>query len=136
MPRISDIRRIIVEDFKQEDQDLASKIAGSYNDFGDEVIQVLNGAIDYENLARSQVVLELSLNPDGSLRGSPKVNSNLASVSGLVILKVDNLTNRSARLTQSPYIQFTNQGNGIISIDYAIGFLSGSKYRVVLELIQ
>ena len=53
MPKLSDIRRIVPEDFSDEDRESAEKIAGSYNEFADELYQVINGQLDFDNLARN-----------------------------------------------------------------------------------
>lgn len=135
MPRISDIRRIVVEDFKQEDQDTVAKIAGSYNEFADEVIQVINGNIDFDNMTRTKVAVDITIDISGTILENLKVNTGLSYVSGMNIIKVDNAVGPSLRLPAAPYIHFTYLGSGVVSLDYAKGLASGTKYRVVLEFI-
>jgi hypothetical protein len=138
MPKLSDIRRIIPEDTntKATPVEIIETIAGSYNEFADEIYQVVNGQLDFDNLARSKVTIDITFNQNGIPVGNSSILSNLATVSMIHIGKVQNITNSAARLTQTPYIDWTLQGGGIIKINYGVGFIAGAKYRLVLELIQ
>jgi hypothetical protein len=136
MPKISDIRRIIPEDFSKDDQEVAQKIANSYNDFADEVYQIVNGNIDFANLARSKVIVDVTFDSNGTPTIPTSFTSNLASVSMIHIGNVQSITNTSDRLTASPYIGWVFQGNGLVKILYGIGFASGKKYRLTLEVIK
>lgn len=136
MPKLSDIRRIIPEDFETDDQPVAEKIAGSYNEFADELYQVINGELDFDNLARAKVSLDISFDSTGKPIGTVNVSTNLSYVSMVNIGKAQNVTNSAIKFTQAPYIDWTYKGNGVVSINYGIGFVSGNKYRLVLELIQ
>ena len=138
MPKLSDIRRIIPEDVdnKSTPQDIVETVAGSYNEFADEIYQVINGQLDFDNLARSKVSVDISFDTTGKPVGNVAIASNLSFVSMIHIGKVQNLTNSAVKFTQAPYIDWTLQGNGVVKINYAIGFVAGNKYRLVLELIQ
>ena len=138
MPKLSDIRRIIPEDVadKASPMEIVETVAGSYNEFADEIYQVINGQLDFDNLARSKVSIDITFDPTGKPVGNVAIVSNLSYVSMVHVGKVQNLTNSAVRFTQAPYIDWTLQGNGIVKINYAIGFVAGNKYRLVLELIQ
>lgn len=135
MPKLSDIRRIIPEDFSKESQEVIEGIAGSYNDFADEIYQVVNGQLDFDNLARSKISIDISFDSTGKPVGNASINSGLSFVSMLHIGKIQNLTNAS-RISQIPYLDWSFQGNGIVKINYGTGFTAGIKYRLTLELIQ
>jgi hypothetical protein len=136
MPKLSDIRRIIPEDFKKEEREMAEKIAGSYNEFADEIYQAVNGQLDFENMARRKVVVDLVFNSDGSLKVPVTINSGLTYVAMLHIGKVENLTSASVKLATAPYIDWTHQGSGLVKINYGRSFIAGAKYRLTLELVQ
>lgn len=138
MPKLSDIRRIIPEDVdtKATPVDVVETIAGSYNEFADEIYQVVNGQLDFDNLARAKVSIDISFDANGNPVGNASIGTNLAFVSMLHIGKIQNTSNTSLRFTQTPYIDWTYQGGGIVKINYGIGFTAGTKYRLTLELIQ
>jgi hypothetical protein len=135
MPKLSDIRRIIPEDFSKEAQEVIEGVAGSYNEFADEIYQVVNGQLDFDNLARSKVSIDLSFDSTGKPVGNASIGTGLSFVSMLHIGKIQNITNAS-RITQVPYLDWSFQGNGTIKINYGVGFTAGIKYRLTLELIQ
>jgi hypothetical protein len=138
VPKLSDIRRIIPEDVdsKASPTKIVETVAGSYNEFADELYQVVNGQLDFENLARRMITLEITFDPTGKPTNNSSIASGLSYVSMIHIGKAQNLSNSAVKFTQTPYIDWTLQGNGIVKINYGIGFQSGSKYRLVLELIQ
>lgn len=138
MPKLSDIRRIIPEDVDKNSTpvDIMETVAGSYNEFADEIYQVVNGQLDFDNLARSKVSIDISFDANGNPIGNSSIGSGLAFVSMLHIGKVQNISNTSIKLTQVPYIDWSYQGGGIVKINYGIGFTAGTKYRLTLELIQ
>lgn len=138
MPKLSDIRRIIPEDVdnKSTPSEIVETVAGSYNEFADEIYQVINGQLDFDNLARSKVSIDISFDLSGKPVGNSTISSNLSYVSMVNIGKAQNITNSAVKFTQAPYIDWTLQGNGVIKINYGIGFVAGAKYRLLLELIQ
>jgi len=136
VPKLSSIRRIIPEDFAKEDQAAANTIAASYNDFADEIFQIINGSLDFENLARSKAVVDIMFDANGTPVGQVNVSTKLTSVAIINIGKVQNLTNSAARLTSAPYLDWTLQGQGLIKILYGRGFTAGVKYRITLEIVQ
>lgn len=137
MPKLSDIRRIIPEDVSEDSSpvDVVEAIADSYNEFADELYQVINGQLDFDNLARAKVSLDISFDAAGKPVGNVSIVTKLSFVSMLYIGKIQNLTNAAERFTQVPYIDWSYQGNGVVKINYGVGFLPGKKYRVTLELV-
>jgi hypothetical protein len=137
MPKLSDIRRIIPEDVdnKSTPTQIVETVAGSYNEFADEIYQVINGQLDFDNLARAKVSIDLSFDTSGKPVGNVSIATKLPFISMLYIGKIQNLTNAAERITQVPYLDWSYQGNGVVRINYGIGFTSGKKYRLTLELI-
>jgi hypothetical protein len=135
VPKLSDIRRIVPEEFKAEDQDMASSIAGSYNEFADELYSIVNGALDFENLARRKVDIDLNVGANGSITGNATVNTSLSFVSGIIVMNAVCTSNSALRLTASPFASFSYKGNGQFTINYLLGVPSG-KWRLTLEVIQ
>ena len=135
MPKLSDIRRIIPEDFSKEAQEVIEGVAGSYNEFADEIYQVVNGQLDFDNLARAKVNIDISFDSTGKPVGNASIVTNLSSISMLHIGKIQNITN-ALKISQVPYLDWSFQGNGVVKINYGAGFTTGVKYRLTLELIQ
>ncbi len=137
MPKISNIRRIIPEDVDKDATpvEIVETIAGSYNDFADELLEVINGGLDFENLSRRKITLDISFNSSGIPLGNAVVNTGLSFVSILYIGKIQNVTSPASRITQVPYLDWTYQGGGFLKINYGVGFTAGVKYKLTLELV-
>lgn len=66
MPKIQQPKRIRIEDFKEENKDLISKLSDLVVPFMDDVFRVLDGNIDFDNLNRQIVDIEVMI--DASVR--------------------------------------------------------------------
>lgn len=137
MPKISNIRRIIPEDVDKDATpvEIVETIAGSYNDFADELLEVINGGLDFDNLSRRKITLDISFNSSGIPLGNAVVNTGLSFVSILYIGKIQNVTSPASRIKQVPYLDWTYQGGGFLKINYGVGFDAGTKYKLTLELV-
>lgn len=137
MPKLSNIRRIIPEDVEEDSTpvDVIESVADSYNDFADELFEILNGQLDFENLNRAKISIDLSFDATGKPVGNALISTSLAFVSMLYIGKIQNVTSAAEKITQVPYLDWSYQGNGVVRINYGVGFSPGKKYKLTLELI-
>lgn len=137
MGRITDPRRIVVEEFKKEDQETVERIADSYNSFVDQVTQTLNGNVDFSNLSRSLITYDVVVDSNGvPTSGGTKISTNLSYVTGVNVVKFDNLSSTSSKFTSLPGMHFTYSGSGIIKVNYITNLTAGIKYRLILEFIK
>lgn len=134
--RIPDIKRIRVEDFKSEDQDLVGKLAYSFNSFADQVINIFNKGVDFENLTRQIVTVMVTVDGFGALVNPPKIKFDMRSgkVQGLSVISATNINNPGVYPTTAPFVSFTFSAN-IITILNVTGLQNNSQYSLVLELI-
>ncbi len=136
MSRIPDIKRIRVEDFKKEDQDMISKIAYSFNTFADQVINVFNKNVDFDNLNRQLIEVQVELDGTGAVVNPPKAKFNLRNgkISGISVVSAVNTQDPSIYPTNSPFVSYTFT-NGLLSVVNVTGLQVSSKYKLTLELI-
>lgn len=132
--QLSNVRRIIVEDFKQEDREVAGKIAEIVNSFMEEVVSLTQGNIEIDNLNRSIVNIDITIDPTGKPQGVSQIQTGLTTYTGSRILNVQSLTGGDV-IISAPYIDFSNQGNGLVKINKIIGLALGRKIRVTIEFI-
>lgn len=133
--QLSNVKRIIVEDFKQEDRDSVAKLANILNSFMDEVIELSRNNIDYNNLNRSLVVLDIKVDASGKPQGVSKINTNLKTYKGKNILDVQSLQPGGANVISVPYLDCTPEGNGIVRINRFYGLPVNVRVRVTIEFI-
>lgn len=132
--QLSNVRRIIVEDFAEEDRDAVGKIANVFNSFADEIVEMSRKRINFDNLARSLVTIDITVDADGVPKGLSQINTTLSSFSGKNIVHVQALSG-GANVVSSPYLDCTYQGNGIVRIVKFYGLPPNKKLRISIEFI-
>jgi hypothetical protein len=134
MGQLSNVRRIIVEDFAEEDRDAVGKIATVFNSFADEVVELTRKKINFDNLARSLVTIDITVDADGIPKGVSQINTTLSTFSGKNIVHVQSLAG-GANVVSTPYLDCTYQGNGIVRIVKFYGLPPNKKLRISIEFI-
>lgn len=132
--QISNVRRIIIEDFKQEDRETVGKLATILNQFMEEVVELSQGNIGIDNLNRSIVKVDLTIGADGKPQGVNQMNTGLTTYSGNKIIDVKSLSGGDNVLS-SPYMDCAFQGNGLVKINKIVGLPTGKKLRITIEFI-
>ena len=134
MGQLSNVRRIIVEDYPEETRETVGKLAAILNPFMEEIVELSRKRIDYENLSRSLVVIDLTVDANGIPKGVGQINSGLSSYSGNKIIDVRSLSG-GANVVSSPYLDCSFMGNGVVRINRFHGLPAGKKVRISIEFI-
>lgn len=133
--QLSNTKRIIVEDFKSDDRETVAKLATILNAFMDEVVELSRKNINFDNLNRSLVTIDISVDATGKPMGVTQINTNLTTYKGKNIVDVQSLKAGVANVISTPYLDCTPQGNGIVRINKIYGLPVGTKVRVTIEFI-
>lgn len=128
MARLSNVRRIIAEDFPEESQETISRLGGIINYFMEEVVQLSNGNVDFENLEQQLLTFEAQVDSDGSPVINDKILTEKINPNGLQVVKAQNLTNNAIYPTGQPFISFTPSGDGFLTINNITGLPEGNKF--------
>ena len=134
MAVVSNVRRIVVEDYPKETADTVSKLASVLNPFMDEIVNLAQGNIDYNNLNRSKVVFEVTVDASGKPQGLSQINTGLTSYSGKLLIDVQGVS-ASDVVISAPWLDCTYQGNGLVRINRILGLPAGKKMRITVEFI-
>ncbi|NDE09880.1 MAG: hypothetical protein EBZ95_04850 [Chitinophagia bacterium] len=127
--------KLRTEDFPTDIQDSIGKIGKIYNQFTDSVFRALNGNVDFDNLARQLVTIDITTDSSGKLVNPPQVKiTNLIKVNGLNCINAINLVNPAIYPSTSPFVSFSINGQ-ILSILNVSGIQVNSQYRLTLELL-
>ncbi len=135
MGQISNVRRIIVEDYNSEDRETVSKLASTLNSFMDEMVELTQNNIDYSNLNRTKLVFEVTVDAQGKpQQGLNQLNTGLSSYSGKVLIDVQGVA-PSDSVISTPWLDCSYQGNGVVRINRILGLPAGKKMRLTVEFI-
>ena len=132
MARIPSTRRIISEDFAEEYAGLVSKLGYVLNAHMDDVTFAINGGLDFENSVSNITSATITLGADNKPVSTSQIRTDLSSASGLQVINAVNLTNNQIYPTSQPFISFTNNGNGLVTIDNITGLPQGYKFQLTI----
>ena len=128
-------KKLRVEDFKSDQQDLVSKIAFVYNVFADEVYAILNGNVGTDNTNSQDVEIIVKMDASNMVINSPQIKTNgKGKVKGIIVLNAVNQVNPSTYPTTWPGINFTINGD-ILTILNITGLQASSEYKLTLRLV-
>lgn len=135
MAKISDIRRIIVEEYEDQYQDLVTKLGFTINTFTEQVVSAFNKNIDFSNLKQNIKIIEITVDATGKPILETKINPELTDkLNGIICIKAENLTNTQHYPINSPFISY-GYSNNLISIKNVSGLQNNEKYRLTLLLL-
>lgn len=134
MAQLTNVRRIVVEDFPAESRETVGKLASTLNNFMEEVTELSRNAVDYDNLARTKIVFEVTVDASGRPQGISQINIGLSSYSGKILIDVQGISPADVVLS-APWLDCTHQGNGLVRINRILGLPAGKKMRVTVEFI-
>lgn len=128
-------RQIRAEDFAEDEQQLVSKLSRNLTPFMDSVFRVLDGGVDYENLNRQFLDIDIIIDASGLVSSAPQIKSKLRGrVRGINVLNAINLVDPSIYPTSAPFISFTTNAD-IVTILNVTSLQVNSQYRLSIELI-
>lgn len=134
MTQLTNVRRIVVEDYPAESRETVSKLASTLNNFMEEVTELSRNAVDYDNLARTKIVFDVTVDASGRPQGLSQINIGLSSYSGKVLIDVQGIS-PSDVVVSAPWLDCTYQGNGLVRINRILGLPTGKKMRITVEFI-
>lgn len=136
MARLTNLKRLLKEDFPEDDQEFVDKLAAALNPFLEQINQAFNKNINFDNLSRELITIDVENGTGGKLKTITQFKFSLTNrILGLNIIKVENLTNSSIYPTAAPWISWSPNGN-IITVSQATGIQDNNKYRLTIELIS
>lgn len=136
MGKIQQPKRIRIEDFKGEEKELVTKISSIVAPFMQDVFQVLDGRLDFENLNRQIIDIEVTMDANNKVINNPQIKTTFKSekVRGVNVINAVNLANSSVYPTNLPMVNFTING-ALMTILNISGLQANSHYKLTLELI-
>jgi hypothetical protein len=134
MAKVTELTRIIVEDFEKDHQDTVGKIAGNYNTLIEQLGRALNKGIDFDNLAQQYSVVTVTVNGSGIPTPSLQIKYDLKTkYKGAQVINAINLTDNTP-LTGSPFVITEISGN-IITVKQVTGLPANKQFSLSIILI-
>lgn len=128
MGRLNTIKRLVIEDYPKNYQDLLQGLFFVLNQYLEQVYSLFNKGLNFNDNFQALDTEATFTAPANNFKVQMTLKQN---PKGCMVLRVDDLTDSSAILTSAPFVQFTNSSNEVI-INNITGLVSGHKYRVRL----
>lgn len=129
------IRRIITEDYDAEDRELISKLAEVYNPFAEQITNILDGNIEFDNLNRQVIEFKVKVDSNGIPSQTTKFSATKTNFTSSNVIRLTNRTNPAKLPAGGPFVTFVSLGNGIYTVRHITGLYAGDEYLVRIELI-
>lgn len=134
--KLPDFKRIAKEDFPQEYHDLIDKIAFPLNSHMEQVRNLFNKNIDFNNLARELIPLRVQTGDTSAPLAKLTFKSNLNNkIRGLNVISASVVTPVGTYLNTAPFISFSQEGS-IVTITNISGLSQNTTYDLLLETIS
>ena len=131
--KLNNVRQIRAEDFDDEYNQLVSGLGSILNSFMQEVVELSEGRIDFENRPEVLRTFEITVNPSGVPIQAPfKVSTGKNRINGAQVIRAINLSNNIGFPTSQPFLNFNPLGGDIIQVLNVSGLRPGDKYLITV----
>ena len=134
--RLRTPQRLALEGIPEEQQQLASEIASIMNNFNEEVANLINGNLGFDNFNRKIIQIPVQTDASGNVQPfeiKTGINGNPVGCN-IVNLYMTNTPAQVPNITSAPFICFTPIGNGNIRITKVLNLEKNSKYTLTVEI--
>jgi hypothetical protein len=128
--QLNNTRQIRAEDFEKELQQAMGQLGAIVNSFMQEVVELSNGRIDFENRVENLKTIEITVDSNGKPILNDKVATGKTGIRGLQVIRALNVTNAGGFPTQQPFISFNVLAGGFIQITNISGLRPNEKYNL------
>lgn len=136
--KLASYRRIITQDYTDEDQELIEQLGSTINDSFNSVYGVLNKRINFtDNIASTVKEIIVTLDSNGIPQQLIRFNVDVPNTPVVQVIcgRARNITNPGTYPTSAPFISFTQNGNSII-INHITGLAANQQWRIIVTAIN
>lgn len=128
--KINNVTEIRPDDFKQEDRDTVGQLGEILNPFMQQVVEIADNRIDFENRVENFLQVEFTVDSNGKPILNNKLRTGKTSIRGFQVIAAFNLTNNSIKPTSQPFISYTPLSGDIVQIEQITGLVADNKFRL------
>lgn len=136
--KLSNFKRIVKENFSEDERPLIEKMGYSINIFAEEVFNLFSKNITIEdNMLQEIKTVEVQVLDSNNMipKNTLQFKNNLRNaLKGVLVINVENLTNSSIFPTGPVQVFFT-EANNIVTVNRITGLQNEYKYRIKLLTI-
>lgn len=133
MGKLYNVTEIRAEDFPEDMRQTISILGGILNSFMQQVVELADGRVDFDNLTTNIRTLELNVDSNGKPLLNDKLQTGKTGIQGFQVISATNLTNRALTATEQPFItDYTLLGGGLAQINKITGLPANNRFRLTV----
>lgn len=134
--KLTNVKRIVAEDFDEEDRDLVSKLGGLVNDVFEQLVQGLNKNINVKD-NMNEDIFNVIVYVDSN--GTPVIPAQFKYILkgnclGVSVINAVNLDNPAIYPTSAPFVSFSQTSGTLVTITNVKGLQASTRYRLTLRV--
>lgn len=133
--RLSNIKRIVKEDFDTDDQAVAERIGYIVNGVFDQLSIAFNKNIDFDNLNQEILSFDIIVDSNGIPKNKTSIKTQLNNVRGLICIRATP-RNSNVYVNSAPFISYLiNSSERTLSIQHITGIPADKPFNLVVIAI-
>lgn len=133
--RLNNPKQIRAEDFSDELQEDMAVLGGILNPFMQEVFELSDGRIGFENLSFILKKIDVEVDANGVPKVVDKINTGKEKVNAIIVVRAVSLFSAEVYPTGQPWVNYTEKGNKVVDIVNITGLPADNKFRLTLFII-
>jgi len=131
--KLKNIKKIVIEDFKKEDRDVAQKIGAVLNAFMQDVYSLSENRINFDNLDQEIITFSVTVDANGEPKNLLRFStSRINRARGGVVINYSN--SDGIYPTSQPSISFQSIATNLYKINHISGLQADTKYTLTFLL--
>lgn len=136
MAKFTNIKRIVTEDFPQEDQETISKLGYVINNAFEQLVQAFNKNLTIQdNLNQNIINIDINVTSAGTPTIGTQIRFSTNGLKGMQVINVSNLSNPALYPTSQPFVSYEILTNNLFVIKNITGLQPNNTYRLSLLVI-
>jgi len=128
--KLNNVTELRPDDFAQEDRRAVEQIAGILNPFMQQLVEIMDKRIDFENRVENYLEIEMTVDSSGIPVLNNKISTGKTYVRGLPVINAYSTVNATITPTEQPFISFTQLSNGFVQVNKITGLPANQKFRL------
>lgn len=127
--------QIKAEDFPSEHQQTVEMLGNALNPFLQQVYELSEGRIDFENTVQTIKTMEVTVDSNGKPTLNDKLQTGKSGIRGFHVINALSIDNNTVTALEQPFIaKYTILGNGLVQITKITGLPSDVKFQLTIVI--
>lgn len=131
MSKLDNLRRPTLDNVPEDQRETAKILLDIFNFHMEQVINVMNGNIDYDNMVDNILQIQVSVDSNGTPLSGSRFTA-IDGIGGTNVIRAVNLTVPSGYPTTTPFISYERIGEGVYKINDITGLLPNNNYLLTI----